>query len=149
MRRPQNIIIKKHPDGCLLNWWARRDLVTFRDPAITSLKTSFQELLALRIATGNSHPFGFKHFLTHQFKNQPYRLVPKLVGKEGLEPSRLIQSTDFKSAASTDSATRPGGTYGSRTRLRGFADLCVTAPPRRHYLDNCSRHEAISPMIIY
>lgn len=29
-----------------------------------------------------------------------------------------------------------GGTYGSRTRLRGFADRCVTAPPTRrpiHY----------------
>lgn len=25
----------------------------------------------------------------------------------------------------------PGGTYGSRTRLQGFADLCVTAPPTR------------------
>ena len=25
-----------------------------------------------------------------------------------------------------------GGTYGSRTRLQGFADLCVTAPPTRH-----------------
>lgn len=25
-----------------------------------------------------------------------------------------------------------GGTYGSRTRLRGFADRCVTAPPTRH-----------------
>ena len=31
-------------------------MVTFRDPATTSLKTSFQELIALRIATGNSHP---------------------------------------------------------------------------------------------
>ena len=26
-----------------------------------------------------------------------------------------------------------GGTYGSCTRLRGFADRCVTAPPTRHY----------------
>lgn len=26
-----------------------------------------------------------------------------------------------------------GGTYGSRTRLQGFADLCVTAPPTRHF----------------
>ncbi len=25
-----------------------------------------------------------------------------------------------------------GGTYESRTRLKGFADLCVTAPPTRH-----------------
>jgi hypothetical protein len=25
-----------------------------------------------------------------------------------------------------------GGTYGSCTRLRGFADRCVTAPPTRH-----------------
>ena len=25
-----------------------------------------------------------------------------------------------------------GGTYGSCTHLRGFADRCVTAPPRRH-----------------
>ncbi len=29
--------------------------VTFRDPVATSLKTSFQELSPLRIATGNSH----------------------------------------------------------------------------------------------
>ena len=26
-----------------------------------------------------------------------------------------------------------GGTYESRTRLKGFADLCVTDPPTRHH----------------
>ena len=44
-------------------------------------------------------------------------------------------SFDFKSNAYTNSATRPeiinGGTYGSCTHLRGFADRCVTAPPTR------------------
>ena len=30
-----------------------------------------------------------------------------MVGEEGLEPSRLIQPTDFKSVAYTSSATRP------------------------------------------
>ncbi len=30
-----------------------------------------------------------------------------LVGEVGLEPTRLIQSTDFKSVAYTNSATRP------------------------------------------
>lgn len=30
-----------------------------------------------------------------------------MVGKEGLEPSRFIQPTDFKSVAYTNSATRP------------------------------------------
>ncbi len=30
-----------------------------------------------------------------------------MVGEEGLEPSRLIQPTDFKSVAYTNSATRP------------------------------------------
>jgi hypothetical protein len=30
-----------------------------------------------------------------------------LVGKEGLEPSRLLRPADFKSAAYTNSATRP------------------------------------------
>jgi hypothetical protein len=36
-----------------------------------------------------------------------------MVGEVGLEPTRLIQSADFKSAAYTNSATRPefGGTY--------------------------------------
>ncbi len=55
-----------------------------------------------------------------------------MVGEEGLEPSRLFRPADFKSTAYTDSATRPGGTYGSRTRLKGFADLYVTAPSTRH-----------------
>ena len=55
-----------------------------------------------------------------------------MVGEEGLEPSRLFRPADFKSTAYTDSATRPGGTYESRTRLKGFADLRVTAPPTRH-----------------
>ncbi len=30
-----------------------------------------------------------------------------MVGEEGLEPSRFIQPTDFKSVAYTNSATRP------------------------------------------
>ena len=54
-----------------------------------------------------------------------------MVGKEGLEPSRLIQPTDFKSVAYTNSATLPGGAYRTRTGLKGFADLCVTSPPTR------------------
>jgi hypothetical protein len=72
-----------------------------------------------------------------------------MVGEEGLEPSRFIQPADFKSTAYTNSATRPfgvptnvsfegchGGTYESRTRLKGFADLRVTAPPTRHDLSS-------------
>lgn len=60
-----------------------------------------------------------------------------MVGEEGLEPSRFFRPADFKSTAYTNSATRPyrGGTYGSRTRLQGFADLCVTAPPTRQNHD--------------
>ena len=30
--------------------------VTFRDPATSTMKTSFQVMIALQIATGNSHP---------------------------------------------------------------------------------------------
>jgi hypothetical protein len=32
-----------------------QDLVTFRDPETSSLKTSFQEKISLRTATGSSH----------------------------------------------------------------------------------------------
>ncbi len=64
-------------------------------------------------------------------QNHPYGWLCYMVGEEGLEPSRFIQPADFKSTAYTNSATRPGGTYESRTRLRGFADLCVTDPPTR------------------
>ena len=34
-------------------------------------------------------------------------LFPNMVGEVGLEPTRLIQPTDFKSVAYTNSATRP------------------------------------------
>ena len=54
-----------------------------------------------------------------------------MVGREGLEPSSLT-ATDFKSAAYTNSATRPdGGAYEIRTRVKGFADLCLTPRPTR------------------
>ena len=53
-----------------------------------------------------------------------------MVGKEGLEPSSLA-ATDFKSVAYTSSATRPGGAYEIRTRVKGFADLCLTPRPTR------------------
>ena len=39
----------------------RGDSVTSRDPVTTSLKTSFQELIPLRPATGGSHPIGFEY----------------------------------------------------------------------------------------
>jgi hypothetical protein len=61
------------------------------------------------------------------------------VGEVGLEPTRLIQPTDFKSVAYTNSATRPlphiedhGGAYEIRTRVQGFADPCLTPRPTRH-----------------
>ena len=54
------------------------------------------------------------------------------MGGEGLEPSRLIQPTDFKSVAYTDSATRPGGAYGIHTRVKAFAELCLIPRPTRH-----------------
>lgn len=38
-----------------------------------------------------------------------------VVGEEGLEPSSLIQATDFKSVAYTNSATRPN--FGNSTIL--------------------------------
>jgi hypothetical protein len=53
-----------------------------------------------------------------------------MVGKEGLEPSSLA-ATDFKSAAYTNSATRPGGANEIRTRVQGFADPCLTPRPSR------------------
>ncbi len=56
------------------------------------------------------------------------------MGEVGLEPTRLIQPTDFKSVAYTSSATRPGGAYEIRTRVQGFADPCLTPrPTRRNY----------------
>jgi hypothetical protein len=58
-----------------------------------------------------------------------------MVGEEGLEPSWFIQPADFKSTAYTNSATRPGGTDGSRTRVNGFADRCLTPRPPRHQHD--------------
>lgn len=59
----------KETQGCLV--------VTFRDPATTSYKTSFQELVALRIAAGNSHPdpFGRKFESIHHEKTNPFGLV--------------------------------------------------------------------------
>ncbi len=55
-----------------------------------------------------------------------------MVGGEGLEPSSLA-ATDFKSVAYTNSATRPGGgANGIRTRVKGFADPCLTPRPSRH-----------------
>ena len=38
-----------------------------------------------------------------------------------------------KKSHNEDRVLSPGGTYESRTRLKGFADLCVTAPPTRRF----------------
>ena len=67
-------------------------------------------------------------------------LLLLMVGEMGLEPIIRFREADFKSAAYTNSATRPrfyftlfcGGAYQSCTGLGGFADLCVTAPPTHH-----------------
>jgi hypothetical protein len=44
---------------------------------------------------------------------------------------QALSATDFKSAAYTNSATRPGGAYEIRTRVQGFADPCLTPRPTR------------------
>jgi hypothetical protein len=58
-------------------------------------------------------------------------------GRGGTRTLKAVKPADFKSTAYTNSATRPryrnvnGGTYRVRTGVRGFADRCVTTPPRR------------------
>ena len=60
-----------------------------------------------------------------------------LVRGAGLEPARPcgqeILSLSCLPIPSPAHVNNYGGTYGSCTRLRGFADRCVTAPPTRHY----------------
>jgi len=63
-----------------------------------------------------------------------------MVRGAGIEPARLIQARHFKCLSATNYDTRAcegtlykfGGTYGSRTHFRAFAELCVTVPPTRH-----------------
>jgi hypothetical protein len=57
-----------------------------------------------------------------------------LVGEAGLEPASQIVATDFKSVVYTNSTTRPGGAYRSRTGVQGFADPCLTPRPTRHFI---------------
>lgn len=66
-----------------------------------------------------------------------------LVRGVGLEPTRFIQPTDFKSVAYTNSATRAlGGTDEIRTRVNGFADRCLTPRPPRHSVLHYSNKKA-------
>ena len=67
-------------------------MVTFRDPETTSLKTSFQELISLRTATGSSHlqASGFDLGHIHAKQKEPDIAGSFcLVRMKGLEPSRL------------------------------------------------------------
>gem|GEM_PF-1699075 len=54
-----------------------------------------------------------------------------IISKNNLDNSRLFH----------------GGTYGSCTRLRGFADRCVTAPPTRHYQSIIANKIEVIPTI--
>lgn len=67
-----------------------------------------------------------------------------VVGREGLEPSRLIQPTDFKSVAYTNSATCPGGAYRNRTGVEGFADPCLTPRPTRHKVNSNRKYPELA-----
>ena len=57
-----------------------------------------------------------------------------MVRRAGLEPARPNGQEILSLSCLPNSTIRAsnGGTYGSCTRLRGFADRCVTAPPTRH-----------------
>lgn len=59
-----------------------------------------------------------------------------MVGKEGLEPSRLFRPTDFKSVAYTDSATRP---YENHTI--GLQNKKVY----NYYMKTCSKCNSSKP----
>src|SRR3989344_534261 len=84
-----------------------------------------------------------------------------MVPRAGLEPARLIRPRDFKSLASTNSATRAvgsavhsdgsvteprenGGWGRNRTGVRGFAGRCITIlqPSRKGKKKRESRHSA-------
>src|SRR5437763_1121530 len=84
---------------------------------------TLQDVINYQIVDDNLHVFIIACLWQRNFK---------MVGEVGLEPTRLIQPADFKSAAYTNSATRPGGAYGIRTRVQGFADPCLTTRPTRH-----------------
>jgi hypothetical protein len=58
-------------------------------------------------ATGCFRPLGFKPQTYNHEKSWPKRSASSVVGKVGLEPTRFVQPTDFKSVAYTNSATRP------------------------------------------
>ncbi len=60
-----------------------------------------------------------------------------LVRGAGLEPARpcgqeILSLSCLPIPSPAQKQIVNGGTYGSCTRLRGFADRCVTAPPTRH-----------------
>ena len=62
-----------------------------------------------------------------------------MVRGAGLEPARLCSQEILSLSClpippPARRLIKLGGTYGSRTHLRGFADLCVTAPPTRHLM---------------
>ena len=79
---------KKQAIGLLFVWCARKDLPTSRGPATTTLKTSFQVLIALRSAEWHFSPIGSSPLLVGQFK-KPLMGLLKLVREKGLEPSHL------------------------------------------------------------
>lgn len=59
-----------------------------------------------------------------------------VVPRAGLEPARPERTVDFKSTASTNSATpahgqKNGGDARDRTGDKGFAGPCLTTWPRR------------------
>ncbi len=56
-----------------------------------------------------------------------------MVGGVGLEPTRLGEAADFKSAVSTCSTTRPylEAAPGIEPGFSGFADRCLTSWLRR------------------
>lgn len=81
-------------------------------------------------------------------KKEPLGFVFTIGAQDETRTHNPVKEADFKSAAYTNSATwanftlENGGAYQSCTGLRGFADLCVTAPPTHHtcILAFCGRY---------
>lgn len=75
----------------LFSWYTRQDSVTFGDPETSSLQTSLQEKISLRIATGNSHlrPLSVDsvQILNRPMKKPVIRPTLSLVHPAGFEPT--------------------------------------------------------------
>lgn len=101
----------------VFGWWARWDLSLNARKRLKPICSAKQGKLQCPL---DILDLRFKSRLSKQNKKTPKRGLLVLVGEVGLEPTRLIQPTDFKSVAYTNSATRPdkyGGALEYRLRL--------------------------------